>query len=83
MCAAYLGWQGEWRTVVAGGNTSSGSIAKVAGCVLFLLAHEANERRTVVAKIFSDLAHKKIILPSGPLARRPRELPIDTPDTGF
>ena len=33
----------------AGDKASSGSIAKVAGGVLLLLAYEASERRTVVA----------------------------------
>ena len=33
---------------MAGGKTISGSIAKLAGCVLLLFVHEASERRTVV-----------------------------------
>ena len=49
MRAASLVWQGKQQTVVAGGKASSGSITKVAGCLLFLSACEASERQTVVA----------------------------------
>ena len=47
--ATSLGWQGEQRAIVVGGKASSGSINEVTGCLLFLLAGEVSERKTVVA----------------------------------
>ena len=44
----FLDWQGKLQTVVAGGKASSGSIPKMAGCVLLLLAGEVSKRHTVV-----------------------------------
>ena len=35
--------------MTAGGKASRGSIAKVVGCLVFLLVGEASERQTVVA----------------------------------